>query len=278
MLVVLVLVAAGCKQLLGLHDLPVDARGNGVVDGAPDGMLDVSPTGWTIDPTSHKAVPSTRGEWLNFITANGLAIAPPDGLWLLQENGGDLADHIGTVTLSMFAAPAFRQPVAGWSRLAVTTRDNTTDGFGNVTDTALPDLQTAAIAVLVYYAPLAQPTATRDVVAAGRFAPNATVGLLSDTKLELAAGATSSGGVLTNGATVEALFVVLDPIAQVHRLYTARETITPAFSALSGKGITFGSFMRTASSGAYLYMAAWYGAHGQIANADAAVLFAALGF
>jgi hypothetical protein len=273
-LVALGVAVAGCQQLLGLRDLPI-------ID-APFGYEDQAAT-WTVDPTSGKAVPASRVEWLSFIVANHLRVAPPDGLWLMQETGGDLADAIGSVTLAatgpMNGGPAYQQVVPGWSRRAVATHDGTIDAFGNPTSSALPSLATQSIALLMFYATATSPAAVRTIASAGNNTTFAEIVIDPNGHLGLVTGFNSMLGTATYGAAVTPIWLEVDTSGQRHEVITNVEAIVVQFVQLAdGRGIFLGNVNNHAPDGRWLYMAAWYGVNAELADADIHAVITALGF
>jgi RHS repeat-associated protein len=76
--------------------------------------------GVTRDATSQWFVPQSYTEWTNLLAGTG--IPNPTNLWKCQEASGNLADSIGTATLTAtnVGGMAYAQGVTGWTRKAVT--------------------------------------------------------------------------------------------------------------------------------------------------------------
>jgi len=79
----------------------------------------------TKDATLGWYFPNSSTEWTNFIARKGLAMSVPDHLWLMQEASGNLADSIGSMTMTANASPAYQQTLTGVSRKGVQFTDNT---------------------------------------------------------------------------------------------------------------------------------------------------------
>lgn len=267
-----VLVAAGCG--FSTQEIPTDSP-------PPIDVIDTPPGNWTIDSSSGKSTPITADEWSEFITAKGLLIAPPDGLWPMQDTSGPLVDVLGTVDLMPIGPWTYQQMVTGWSRRAVATTDGAGALFRNTTDTSLPDVATSSMLVLLVYRNNGTPTLMRSLLFGGSGVP-ATLGQVDiDTasRLKLTVGSNSATGTVNYGADAYPLVLKLDRTNSQQKILTDREIIAPPYTALgSSRGIFLGAANNAAPDGRWLYMAAWYGAHAEISDAEIMKLFAAMGF
>lgn len=72
----------------------------------------------TKDATSGIRVPASSTEWTNFLAYHGISVSVAS-LWLCQESSGNLADSIGSLTLTANGTPLYSQAVSGWTRLGV---------------------------------------------------------------------------------------------------------------------------------------------------------------
>jgi len=268
-------VFAGCGFSIAAPGVtPIDAPD------APD-VPDVLPVTWAVDTLSGKATPQSTTEWGDLIAARGLAVAVPDGLWLMQEPSGPLVDSIGSVSLAPYGAPMYRAPVTGWSRQGVKTLDGSGAGFYDTTASSLPDVGTASMTVLMYYATETPPLFTRGVSISGSGVPSSLAALTIEpsSRLKLTVGSNSATGTIDHGTGVIPVVVKLDRSASVQQVITNRETITPTYTPLqSSRGIFLGTGAGPAPDGRWLYMAAWYGPNAEISASDAAMLLTALGW
>lgn len=86
--------------------------------------------------------PASSTEWTNFIARKGLSVAVPDALWLYQEASGNLADSIGSFTLTAAGTGAtYQSAVTGWTRKGIAITDAATANFSS-TSASLPDVST----------------------------------------------------------------------------------------------------------------------------------------
>lgn len=248
------------------------------VDAPVDVPSDV-PVTWAVDPTSGKPCPASAFEWQDFLSAKGLQIAPPDGLWLLQEANGVAADTIGTVNLMPFGTIGYRLPVTGWSRSAIGLADNTVAGLSNMSAPSLPDVGFFSMTILVLVAFPSLPPAPRSVLFAGSGSPMTfgQVNVDSARHFRLMIDATSATGSMDHGAAPIALVLKIDRTNSQQKIITKQETIAVPYSPLgSSRGLFLGGANDRAPDSRWLYMAAWYGGDAEITDAKVASLISAL--
>ena len=247
---------------------------------APDADALV-PITWTVDATSGIACPASTSEWLDFIAAKNLPLAAPDGLWLMQEASGPLDDATGTVDLAPFGAPAWSQPVVGWTRRAAATPPNTTSGFRHTNPATLPDVSTGSLLVLAFYQSGATAAGPRSLLfgGGGTSASLGEVSIDATDRLRFTVGGTSAMGTHVHGREVFPLVMKMDVTNQQQKVITPFETIQQAYRALSSsKGLILGGANLQAPDSRWLYMAAWYSARAEITDADLKTLLTALGW
>ena len=181
--------------VLGACDYP---RGALPADGEPDvPPPDVTPT-WAIDSQSKKGVPSSTLEWTELIQANGLTVAVPDDLWLMQDTSGSLEDSIGTNTLTPLASPSYGNTVNGWSRRAVGTFDTVANqGFYNQTT---GNLNGTSYLLLAYVSVLATPSGERSLLGIGAAGDHRYVAITSSSLYKGAgSGVAPTNGTVSDG-------------------------------------------------------------------------------
>jgi hypothetical protein len=258
-------------------------HGERVADGPPiDVPIDLPPNAmWTIDGMSGKSVPATSVEWIALIGAKGLTINPPDSLWLMQDASGALQDSIGSVDLAPggTASAQYQQPITGWARRAIRSADGSGVVFANSTDAALPNLGSASMTVLMFYATAATPGGTRSIWVGGCCAGYATVFIDAARHFTLQANTSGNAGTIDHGSEVIPIVVKLDRLNMRQAVITNRETVAPAYTQLMpNKGLFLGAANGGAPEGRWLYMAAWYGANAEMNDAAIVALIKALGW
>jgi hypothetical protein len=273
------LIFAGCGfEVAGVFDARIDGTEIDVPDGAAD--LDASIT-WSVDEASGKAVPASAAEWRDLIVTHGLAIAPPDGLWSMQDASGAVRDSIGAVDLMASGSVKYLEPVAGWTRRAIRSDDGSGAVLSNTVAPTLPNVGMTSLTILIVYQTAGAPPSSRSVLFGGAGVP-ATLGQLNvdpASHLVFTAGGATATGTVSYGTDVVAAVMRLDHDAREHHLVTNREVIAPVYTALGqSRGLFLGAASLAAPSGRWLYMAAWYGANGSISDAELQRMLVALGW
>jgi hypothetical protein len=237
---------------------------------------------WSKDQTSGKSVPATAAEWNDFIAAKQLGIMAPDGLWLMQEANGSLADSIGGVSLvpSGSASAMYRQAVSGWSRLAVAAADGSGVAFGNSLTTTLPIIGDTSLTVLALYELDTPPAAgLRSMLIAGCCAGYADISLDTNSHYVLSVGAAQSSGTLNHLGNVLPVILKLDHTSSRELIVVDKEVVSLPFTQPgSFRGLFLGAANHPTPGGKWLYMAAWYGPNAEIADAKLQALVTALGW
>lgn len=116
------------------------------------------------DATSGEYFPNSATQWSNFRTFHGLAQPAPNSLRLCQEGSGNLADSIGSVTMTATGTPLYSQAIAGHTRVGVSAA---TDGGAQRFSAAAgigPDPSTTSILMVAYTQLPATPVASRAVL------------------------------------------------------------------------------------------------------------------
>lgn len=183
------------------------------------------------DAASGIYVPSTAAQWVTTVNQAGLSIGAPDSLWLMQEVAGNLADSIGSRTLTANASPIRGAVQAGWTRTFV---GGTGDGAGTETFTGTGVDTATTSYILLIYTHCTTPSSTHAVIDHGT---TAAVRALTTQKIRGQSGANiaDSTGNLT-GAVRPVLLVLTTGSA--FKVYLDAEKLVPTFSAPTGTGIT----------------------------------------
>lgn len=271
------MVLAGCGFEVAGPSSSIDASADADDTDAPDAVQIT----WTVDDASGNATPASAAEWHDFIVAHDLSMAAPDGLWLLQEASGVVHDSIGTIDLMPSGPVKYLQPVTGWTRKAVRTDDGTGASFLNTTATSLPDVGSTSMTILLVYQTASTPAAPRSVLFGGGGVPS-TLGQLdvdAANHLVFTAGGMMATGTVSYDTDVLVAVMRLDRAANQNHLVTHREVIAPAHVPLgASRGLFLGGASHAAPAGRWLYMAAWYGSHAEMNDAELQRLLAALGW
>lgn len=244
----------------------------GAGTGMPAGIPGVSRDG-----ASSKYVPASNAEWTALMAAAGLATGNPSALYLCQEASGNLADSIGTFTLTGGGAGrTYQQPVSGWSRLSVVTTDNATSTLIN-TDAGLPDIGSASCTLLAYELLNSTPGGTRTNLGLGTTSLSAR--LTATPAHQITNGVTTGTGAANPSGAVRPVLLQTDKTAGTETLYTDQETVTTAFSLTpTGKRVWFGGVGSGASPVSLLYSAVFFNAAAELSLAQVRTLFQTLGF
>lgn len=211
----------------------------------------------TRDATSGIYCPATSSEWTTTLSAAGDAVGGPSALYLCQEASGNLADSIGTFTLTASGTGlTYAQAVSGWARKGVSSNDGGTGVFTS-TDAGLPDLSATSFAALAYFS-ATTPAANRTF--AGMGTTTTTLGLVQSTGVgRCLSGANSSVGAQVATGQVRPWVLMHNKTASADQLYNDMEKITPTFSATTtGKQFQFGSAAH--APGSLVYLALFFGA------------------
>ena len=272
----LFLVGCGFQPGAALNDAETDAPADALVDGT-------AMVTWDVDSTSHKAVPSTTQQWADLISQKQLTIAPPMGLWLMQDTSGALVDSIGTVMLAPSNASAsnYHHAVPGWTRDAIATIAGQNIAFGNNNNPSLPDVSSKSMTVLLYYATESIPFAESSIVFAGSGGVNslAEVGIDTAGHYKFTVHGTATTGTISHGPAVVPVVLELDHTHGLQQLTVGQETFSPAYAALnSSTGLLLAAANHTDPEGRWLYMAAWYDSAAEMTTAQVSDLLTSLGW
>lgn len=239
-----------------------------------------APITWTVDATSNKPVPANATEWADFITAKSLTIAVPNYLHLCQEASGDLADSIGSLTLTANGTPLYQQTVTGWTRKGV--KGNATTANQRFLNSSAPNPSTTSIARLAYISVGTLDTLGREILGNGSSGDVSvqalTVGGINTIRYREGSNIsdTTNAGY---GATAFPIMLVVNQTTSAARLFTPLAKVSPTFGAPS----TSTNYFIGAQSGTWadvtvIYECGWQGADAEISDAEAKALFEAFGY
>lgn len=230
--------------------------------------------GVTRDTASGWYFPASAGEWTNLMAAAPLATGNPSSTYLMQEASGNLADSIGSVTLTQTGAGhVYQQAVTGFTRKAAATVDGTA-GQKWINTTVAPNPNTVSTLWLqcIRY-PAANPAANRDLIANSA---SMDCRFTSAGKTQIINGATTSGTSNPLG-TVQWLAIQHDLTNSVWLAYTLQEKITGTFAAVaSNPSYMVGGQTAAAGDVGYMYAALFGGASAELTTAQMRTLFQTL--
>lgn len=237
-----------------------------------------------LDIASGWRVPSTSTQWTNFLNFYGLsAISVPNSLWLMQEASGNLADSIGSLTLTAVTSPLYNQAASGFTRLGVAGDDNTNDRFGAAAGVG-PDPTTTSQTWMCFGRMGSQVGGSRRLLGI-----NNTTGTNS-VRLQLVAGLAGSNRVTTQVGAVGTAGVVDHPVGNKYvfgQLYNRTATAVACFSQLEYIPGTWSAAIVDGAKGygtvntpgdfQYVYGWMWSGTAAEISKANMSALLAAMG-
>lgn len=229
---------------------------------------------WTVDALSGVGVPANATEWAAAMAAAGIASGGPSALWLCQDASGNAADAIGTYTgTASGTGTAYRQPVAGWSRLALTTTDAASGAWAN-TAAGLPDPATTSCMALAYLNLPTAPGAGRALLRIGTGGVTASLsGSIASSnvpRITITNGTIGSNGTSNPfGTSVRPWLLQHNITAATQTLYTDQEKL-PLGSpqALTGVQIRMGMGVTSAPAASYLNCAWFFGAAAELSAAQ----------
>jgi hypothetical protein len=225
----------------------------------------------TRDSTSGWYTPASAAEWATLLQGTG--IAAPSHIWQLQESSGQLADSVGSATLTN-ASMSYRTNVSGWSRKAMSSLDiNGAYYLYNNTDTGLPDGSTTSLTVLSLLSITGHPTGDRGVLYAGGNGHRAIVTANGYPKVSTAVGGNSAVGTHDVGTSVRPWILRSNVTSATLKLDTDFETVTPTWAAASsGKAVFLGAAIENAPGMNLLYAVEWQGSSAELTDSQVAML------
>lgn len=215
----------------------------------------------TKDATKGWARPANASEWTELLAGTG--IGNPQSSWDCTEGSGNLADDIGSLTLTAGTTPLYAQAASGWSGTGVAADDNTSDRFVAAAATG-PDPSTTSQVWLYVMHIGTEPTAGRvwgginmgsaTLCCRLQFAPSA-----GTNKLRINVVGTSTDGAADYAVGDYVIAVRYDRAASVAKAYSNLETVTGTYSSTVADGNK--GFGQSAPGDCQIFlMAMWSGA------------------
>lgn len=233
------------------------------------------------DLTSGKLVPSTTSEWALVLAAAGITSGGPTSTRLYQEASGAIADTLDSSAHAVSGGSwAYRQPVPGWSRLAITVPDGAANhNLQNTTN--VPDVATTSALLLGYVLmPSAAPTANRRIAHLDG-SSIAAIQISATPRLQCVTGGTGGSTVSgsadpTGAGVVRPLAIAVNRAANTVRVISDQEIIRGTQGTYSGVSIGWGSSGATTPAMGLLWDALFTGAAAELTDAQIKALLFAL--
>lgn len=232
------------------------------------------------DAGSSIYVPANATEWDNWRTLTGLGgvVATPSGLWLCQEGSGNLADSIGSTTLSPVGTGlGYSGAVGGWTRVGFTTTDAGTGGFSS-TAAGLPDPATTSCLVLAYMSigVVAALRSTLKIASVNRVASEITAA----GKLQCVSSPNTAAGASAISSAVRPMVLKHNITGLTDVSYSDQDKVVPVYSGTATTKLLElgGNATRASIAGTYMYAAAWYGAAAEMSDATIKSMLQGLGW
>lgn len=218
----------------------------------------------TIDATKGWARPANGAEWTELLAGTG--IGNPDSSWDCTEGSGNLADDIGSVTLTAVTSPIYSQAAAGWAGTGLGFTDGTSDAFRAHTGVG-PDPTTTSQAWLVVVNFASNPQAA----ARAFFGINMTSStaccraqLQSTGVIRLNVAGVSVDGAASHPNGDYVFVIRYDRAATLAKLYSDLETLTGTYSAAGVLDANKGVGSAGAPAGMTCFLVAmWSGANAE---------------
>ena len=236
--------------------------------------------GVTRDGGSLIYVPATGSEFATALSVAGMGGRSVLSIYGFQEASGNLADSVGSNTLTATGASwLYQQALSGWSRKQITIADgNTNHNFQNTT--TAPDISTTSVMLIGYIAmPAAAPAGAR------RFFRLDTTGALAQISATPRMGIVTqgAGGTTVNGTSdptnaVRPVVLMIDRTNAKAMLYTNQEKIVGTVGTYTGIALGYGASGGTCPSTGYAYGAVLSGANAEMTDAQVKSLLQTLGW
>lgn len=248
----------------------------GIKFGSAEGAVDPL-AGVSRDAASGILCPANAAEWEAVYTVAEIDTALiPSAVWLMQEGSGNLADSIGSLTLTASGAGiTYGVTETGWTRKAITTTEGA-DGVFTNTDAGLPDIATTSCAILAYCRTTTSAL-LRSIFGMGPAATRCSAERLATGAPMIRNGAIPQDGVVDASGAIRPWLLQHNRTGASAALYTDQEKIVPVWSDTSaGKQITFGTLQNFGSTCSYVYAAPLFGAAAELTATQWKVLLQTL--
>lgn len=238
---------------------------------------------WTIDATSHAAVPADATEWASFCTNFGiLGNAAPNQKLNLQVASGNLTAVIGTLVGTAAGSWTYQVAVSGWSLRAVVCADNSsTAKFTSTQGSGVcPDLATADVLILMYVEILNSPAAARTVfgLGVGGSSVQCEARVIATPEFRVTSGNNAATSASNLSTTVHPWLLLIDRTNSRVVLYTDQDKQAPTFtSGMTGTRLNIGADAANTANTGYLTFDMWTSGVAGFSDANARTMLNGLG-
>lgn len=211
-----------------------------------------------------------------------LGVTAPNNLFLCQEASGNLADSIGSLTLTANGTPTYAQAMpTGWTRKGVGFTEGANQRFITAIATG-PDPSATSVMYMAYaVCDNGSPAATRNILTCGTtlaIEHNSLDRLLGDNVTTTATDSTTLPGA---DALVHPMVLVHDRTNSTFTMYTDEAKTVGTYNATAvdgNKGLGGAGAITTAFHGKVCYFAIWSGASAELSSAQVKSRLQALGW
>lgn len=233
----------------------------------PSGIVGVTRDGWNLN-----YYPANASELTALLAAAALPAGNPSSVWNMQEPSGNVADAIGSVTLTSNLT-LYQQAVPGLIRKCIRGVDGTA-GQKLINSTTAPNPSLRSTLLLAFLDLPAVPPAVRDVMAV---ANNADVRYNATGKLRLVAGA-AADLVNVPGASRRWIALRTNITAGTSTLFTDQEKFVGTYVLpTSATLVVFGGQAAAIAGIGYAYAAQFTDAAAERSDAQVKTLLQTLG-
>lgn len=226
------------------------------------------------DATSNIYCPATLAQWNSTMLVASIGSGGPGALHLCQEASGNLADSIGSFTLTASGTGlTYQSAVTGWSRFGIATTDAGTGQF-STSSASLPDPASGSYLIIAYYKLNAANTVIRTMTQIGTATGTFNRFSAAD-KLQGVSGANSGTGTGVPEGAVRPYVLLYDFTNNRAAAYSDQDKILFARGATTGKSLKWGV---SDPGGALLYHVAFFNAAAELSDAAIKRLLQTLGW
>jgi hypothetical protein len=229
--------------------------------------------------TSGIYCPANAAQWTTLMSVAGLSTGNPSSAWLCQEANGNLADSIGSVTLTANATPLYQQVVSGWSRRGVGLNGGAAQRFAAAAGVG-PNPATTSVLWLFYTSITATPGSVLTHISVSNGATNCVMNVTTTPRLRCTcAGVNVAGTVDPTSAGIMPMALLYDRTNSRVSVFTSQEKIAGTYNSGvvdSLKGL--GGMAATANTGQCVYGCVFSGAAAELSDAQVKTMLTTLGF
>lgn len=234
----------------------------------------------TRDATSNKVVPASASEWASIRSLAGVTAGACTHIWQMQEASGNLADSIGSNTLTAFSTPLYQQTITGWTRKAIRL-DGTGDAFFSA-DAGIGNTATTSHLVFAYIALAGSQAAALATINVGNGASVADrrqlfINTSSALSVRGNGGQATADGAVSMGTTVHPVWLIINRASTTLAAISDGEVVTTTLTLPSSGTSAYFSF-EGQNNAFVLYAALFEGAAAEVTTANCQAMNTQLGW